>query len=100
MNNTENKISVTEAVRQFSDLINRVYYRGESVILTKGNKAVASIQPIQSEQNKQKKITVRELAEIFKSLPHLDPDDVDLFEKDIEEGKKMLLPPPENPWDS
>lgn len=93
MDNTQNKLSVTEAVRQFSDLINRVYYRGESVILTKGNKAVVKINPIKEKP----KSTLKTLRKVIDSLPHLSQEEADLFEKDIEEGRKMLLPP-KNPW--
>lgn len=89
MHNTENKLSVTEAVRQFSDLINRVYYRGESVILTKGNKAVVQINPI----NTKTKSTLNTLSELINFLPNLSQEEAKLFEKDVKEGRKMLLPP-------
>ncbi|EMS78336.1 antitoxin of toxin-antitoxin system VapB [Desulfotignum phosphitoxidans DSM 13687] len=31
------RISVTQAVRQFSDLLNRIFYQGVSVELERGN---------------------------------------------------------------
>ncbi len=41
----ETTITVTEAARSFSDLINRVYYRGDTAILTRNGIAVARIVP-------------------------------------------------------
>jgi len=38
-------LTMTEAERGFSELINRVRYRGESVLLTKNGRAVARITP-------------------------------------------------------
>ena len=35
------KINVTQAARQFSDLLNRVFYQGVSFELERGNKAIA-----------------------------------------------------------
>lgn len=34
-------VKATEAVRSFSDIINRVYYKGESFDIQKGNNIVA-----------------------------------------------------------
>jgi antitoxin (DNA-binding transcriptional repressor) of toxin-antitoxin stability system len=39
----EQMISVTEAVRNFSDLINRVYYQGHSYLLMRGGVIVAKL---------------------------------------------------------
>lgn len=40
------KITVTEAARGFSDLINRVFYRHESALLVKGGKPMARLLPV------------------------------------------------------
>jgi prevent-host-death family protein len=42
---TEHFVSVTAAARGFSDLINRVRYRGESAILVKNGVPVARVVP-------------------------------------------------------
>lgn len=46
----EQHVSVTAAARGFSDLINRVRYRGESAILVKNNVPVARIAPYVAER--------------------------------------------------
>ena len=43
-------MTVTEAARNFSDLVNRVYYRGESTILTRNGVPVAYL-PFEGEQH-------------------------------------------------
>ncbi len=39
-------ISVTEAARNFSDVINRVYYQGQSYLLTRGGTVVAQLSAV------------------------------------------------------
>ena len=43
------RISVTQAVRQFSDLMNRVVYQGIIVELERGNRVIARISPVSPE---------------------------------------------------
>ena len=38
-------VTVTEAARNFSDVVNRVFYRGESMELTRGGTVVARLVP-------------------------------------------------------
>ena len=40
------RISVTQAVRQFSDLMNRVFYQGSIIELERGNRVIARISPV------------------------------------------------------
>ena len=42
------RLSVTQAARSFSDLLNRVFYQGVSVELERGNKIIARISPVGS----------------------------------------------------
>ena len=77
-------LSVTEIARKFADYINRVTYRGESFILTKGKKPVAEIRPLP------RGISYAELREVLSSGPHLSPDDVEQFAKDIEDAREEL----------
>ena len=39
------RISVTQAARQFSDLLNRVFYQGASFELERNNKVIARLLP-------------------------------------------------------
>ena len=40
------RVSVTEFVRNFADLINRVAYRGERLVLVRGSREVAEVRPV------------------------------------------------------
>jgi antitoxin (DNA-binding transcriptional repressor) of toxin-antitoxin stability system len=77
-------LTVTEMARSFADYINRVAYRKESFVLTRGNKPIAELRPIK------RGITGQELIEIFKDGPHLHPDDIEQFAKDVEEAREEL----------
>jgi antitoxin (DNA-binding transcriptional repressor) of toxin-antitoxin stability system len=74
------RISATEASRNFSDILNRAQYRGESFEVVRGGEVIARIEPAVKKQ-----LTVGEFRELWKSWPRLDPEDAAQFEKDIEE---------------
>ena len=42
----ETKLSVTEGSRNFSDLINRIVYRGETAVLTRSGRDVVRLTPV------------------------------------------------------
>ncbi|MCC7308194.1 MAG: type II toxin-antitoxin system prevent-host-death family antitoxin [Acidobacteria bacterium] len=77
-------LTVTEMSRKFADYINRVAYRGERFVLTRGNKPVAEIRPLP------RGVTGAELRDILTSGPHLDPNDVEQFAEDIEDARAEL----------
>lgn len=88
-------LTVTEMARSFAEYINRVTYRGESFVLTKGNKPVAEIRPLPAGRK------LSELAEILASGPRLHPDDVEAFAKDVYEGiEAMNKMPVRDPWEN
>ncbi len=88
-------LTVTEIVRSFAEYINRVVYRGESFILTRGNKPVAEIRPLP------KGVTGKKLLEIFGSLPHLTPDEAEAFGRDIDNAREELNRLPiRDPWEA
>ncbi len=72
-----NVLSVTEAVRHFSDYIARVAYRHETFILRKGYKSVAELRPLPSGRR------LGDLPSIFRSVPHLPRDDASAFAEDV-----------------
>jgi len=78
-------VTVSEASRGFSDLINRVRYQGETAILVKGGKPVAKIVPIPNDG-----ITGKELSELWGTLPHLSADDAKALEKELNDAKKQF----------
>ena len=87
------RMSVTQAVRQFSDLLNRVFYQGIVVELERGNKVIARISPVSPEQQ----LKVKNLNRFFAALPLLE-EDVKAFEKDLA-GIRKQVPREQNQWD-
>ena len=88
-------VSITEFARNLSDFVNRVAYRGESFILTRGNKAMAELRSVPRAG------TLRDLRELLASLPHLTPEEAADFEKDITEARTALAQQPlRDAWDT
>lgn len=87
------RISVTQAVRQFSDLLNRVFYQGVSVELERGNRVIARISPVSS----QSPVKVKDLNTLFSELPSLE-EDAESFAKNVEEIRNSI-PLEKNVWD-
>lgn len=84
---------MTKAARNFSDLLNRVYYQGISVELERNNKVIARIVPVEAELKPKSKT----LAELKASLPSLG-DDAEAFAEDILSVRRDL-PPERSPWE-
>ncbi len=63
----KSRISATEAVRSFSELMNRVRYRGESFLVERGGKPICEIRPAAPAR-----FSGTELASLLRSL--LKPD--------------------------
>ena len=63
----KSRISVTHAARSFSELMNRVRYRGESFVVERGGKPICEILPATPT-----KFSGAKLAELLRSLPKPD----------------------------
>ena len=88
-------ITVTDAVRNFSELLNNIRYRGERYTILKGGKPAATIGPAAGSV-KQRKLS--DLKEIMRNLPRLE-DDGEAFARDI--AQAIMAQPPVgegNPW--
>ena len=72
------RISVTKAVRQFSNLLNRVFYQGITVELERGNRVIARISPVPPDSP----LKVENLNQFFAELPSLGKD-ADDFANDL-----------------
>ena len=84
------KISSTEAVRSFGECLARVRYTGESILIYKNNKPVATLSPPPGTS----RLTVAEFVEAWQNLK-LDED----FASDLASiSHEDSLP--DNPWDS
>ena len=87
------KISVTSAARNLSELLNRVAYQGPSFELKRGGKSIAQLVPV----GPAKKVKVSDLNNLFARLPGLEKD-ADAFVRDIDEIRRGL-PPEKDSWD-
>ncbi len=90
------RLTVTEAVRNFSEILGRVRFKGERFVLLKGGKPVAELGPAGAVGP----VPLGELPAVLKGLPHLEPGDADRFAIDLETGRKAVGPTPGAPWAS
>jgi len=88
---TAKRISAGKAARSFSEILNRVKYRGESFVVERNREPICRIEPVATA----KKVTAGEFAEFWKSLPR--PDDK--FADDLEEIHNIYRELPRSAWD-
>lgn len=89
------KITATEAVRKFSDLLNNIRYRGSHYTILKGGKPIAAVGPVGEFKVER---TLGELPELLEALPLLG-EEAKSFEADLEEIlKSQPAMPTEKPW--
>lgn len=84
------RVSATEAARNFSDLLNRVRYRGETFIIERGGEAIGELRPAAARGMKG-----NELVALLRSLPRVDED----FLKTVERAARSQPSLPESPWE-
>lgn len=87
------RMSVTQAVRQFSDVLNRVFYQKTVIELERGSKVIARISPVVSDSP----VKVKDLNEFFAGLPALGTD-AKAFANELADIRKEL-PAERNRWD-
>lgn len=86
----ESRISATEAVRNFSDLLNRIRYRGEQIIVERGGEPVCRMSPAHAT----KRLTLRELAALLGELPSPGAG----FANDVRRAVRRQGRVPHTPW--
>ena len=89
-----NRISATNAARNFSDLINRVRYQGASFEIERGNEVIARIIPASPPLS----LSIADLDDQWAKLPRLDADDVPLFEVNLLDIRQNATLP-DSLWD-
>lgn len=89
------KVSATEAARQFSELMNRVKYQGQSFEVMRGNEAIARIVPVGPSSS----VQVKDLNAFLGTLPLLVSDDIDSFEQDLAAIRSEVRDEEKNEWD-
>lgn len=87
-------ITVTEAARNFSDIINRVYYQGNTYLLTRGREVVARLTAADHPT------TGAEFAQRWPRRPRLDQIDAARWAIELDELRASGEPPPGDVWDS
>jgi len=87
----ESHITASEAARSFSDLLNRVFYRGESFVVERGGTAICRIGPAGASH-----CTLRDLATALARPPGPDQE----FAKDVRTAVRKQGRAPRNPWAS
>ena len=80
----EKRISATRAVRDFSEVLNTIKFKGVHYIIERGGKPIASMKSI---EEKIDPITLGELKNLLKKLPRLE-NELDAFASDLEEISK------------
>jgi len=80
----EKHISATQAVRDFSELLNTIKFRGAHYIIERSGKPVASMKPIDQEKDIK---TLGQLKRLLQKLPRLD-EELDSFTADLEDISK------------
>jgi antitoxin (DNA-binding transcriptional repressor) of toxin-antitoxin stability system len=90
------RASVTEVLRNFSDYINRVAYRGERFVLTRGGRDVAELAPAPPAGRR-----LAELPAVLESLPRLGREEATRFAEDLDHGRAVSggTPAPDQ-WES
>ncbi|MBM3493972.1 MAG: type II toxin-antitoxin system Phd/YefM family antitoxin [Armatimonadetes bacterium] len=78
------EVTVTDVARNLADYLNRVAYRGESFILTRGKRPVAELRPAPIG------LPLRELPELMAGLPQLGEADANDFAIELEAARKEL----------
>jgi hypothetical protein len=87
-------LTVAEAVGNFSEIVNKVYYQQPSYLLTQDGVIVAKLTP------PDKSLTGTELAARWpKQLP-FNPEDADGWEEELAHAKATLPLPSASAWDA
>ena len=84
----ENRISATRAVRDFSEVLNTIKFKGVHYIIERGGKPIASMKSV---DEKIDSMTLGELQTLLKQLPRLE-EELAAFASDLEEISKNQPP--------
>ena len=77
----EKRISATRAVRDFSEVLNTIKFKGVHYIIERGGKPIASMKSV---DEKMDPMTLGELKTLLKKLPKLG-EELEAFASDLEE---------------
>jgi antitoxin (DNA-binding transcriptional repressor) of toxin-antitoxin stability system len=86
----ESRIRATQAVRSFSDILNRVRYRGETFVIERGGEPVCRLTPVESAPVR---FTGKDLVQLLEKLPRPDAGYFDEVERAAKEQPKLRASP-------
>jgi len=84
------KVSATEAVRTFSDILNRIRYRGEEFVVERAGEPVCRMTPAAPARS----LTLRELASLLRAIPKAD----EAYASDVRRAARRQGRLPRSPW--
>ena len=91
----QKRISATRAVREFSEVLNTIKFKGVQYIIERGGKPIASMVSV---DEKTDPMTLDNLMALIKKLPRLE-EELDAFASDLEEiSRYQPLMPAGDPW--
>ena len=92
----EKRISATRAVRDFSEVLNTIKFKGVQYIIERGGKPIASMRSV---DEKTDTMTLDNLKALLKKLPRLE-EELDTFASDLEEiSRNQPLMSTRDPWE-
>ena len=85
----EKRISATRAVRDFSEVLNSIKFKGDHYIIERGGKPIASMKSVEGTRDP---MTFDELQNLLNKLPKLE-EELEAFASDLEEiyGNQPLM---------
>ena len=83
-------VSATEAVRTFSDLLNRIRYRGEEFVVERAGEPVCRMTPAAPTT----RMTLRELTSLLREIPSPDAG----YASDVRRAARSQRRSPRSPW--
>ncbi|MBN2124396.1 MAG: type II toxin-antitoxin system Phd/YefM family antitoxin [Deltaproteobacteria bacterium] len=87
----ETRIPATKAVREFSEIVNRIRFRGDTYIIERNGKPVARMGPADPGKGER---TLNDLKAVLANLPRLGGE-LDSFAADLDKAWRTQLPLPE-----
>jgi antitoxin (DNA-binding transcriptional repressor) of toxin-antitoxin stability system len=84
------RVSATEAVRTFSDLLNRIRYRGEEFVVERAGEPVCRMTPTAPA----KTLRLRDLVSLLREIRKPDPG----YASDVRRAARSQGRPPRSPW--
>lgn len=83
-------VSATEAVRTFSDLLNRIRYRGEEFLVERAGEPVCRMTPAAPTRT----LSLRDLASLLREVPKPDAG----YASDVRRAARSQGRAPRSPW--